>query len=288
MDWLQLLLHPDTVELDLLPTIAVCAPLVVLGVFAICTFIGRLGKSGGELSVASFGLGVPLAMGALVIPEALYVMTVGAINFAANPKTALMLGLLQLIITVTCIYTLRFHTWEMRNDLPRTWLKTEPRSLAGAGIVWALASPLIFATIVLAVALARLLELPIEQQPALRDLSSNRSFTAIAGAYLLAGISVPLREEFAFRLVLFGGLRGVLTRLLGPRGAMFAAYFVSISFFVFVHGMWQPSMFYLALPLLVLSIFLTMLYAHTRSLWPSVILHVLYNSLVLTLQFTLG
>ncbi len=158
---------------------------------------------------------------------------------------------------------------------------------ATAGI-WCVAAPLIFGAIILSVALARVLEMPIEQQPVLQDLTSNRAPLAILGAYMMAVVSVPLAEEFAFRVVLFGGLRGILAGPTGKGPGVALAFVLSIATFVMVHGMWQPSMLYLALPLTVLSVFLTLLYAHTRSIWPGVMFHALHNGLVLTLQFTLG
>jgi len=39
------------------------------------------------------------------------------------------------------------------------------------------------------------------------------------------------------------------------------------------------------LPLTLLSLILTALYAHTRSIWPGVLYHALHNGFVVTMQF---
>lgn len=121
----------------------------------------------------------------------------------------------------------------------------------------------------------------------LKELTARRAPAAIAGAYLMAVVGVPLAEEFAFRVVLFGGLRGLLAGEAKSGPGLWAAFAVSIFLFVLVHGMWRENMLYLAAPLTLLSVFLTLIYAHTRSLWPGALLHALHNGLVLTLQFTL-
>jgi len=288
MDWQQLLLNPDKANLDLAATLTVCAPIVLLGAIAVCTLISRLGTSGGALSMESFFLGVPLALCALMLPDLVLSMVFRDAYTGNRAAYSLPLGVLQLLVAGACVYTLRHHSWELKAAPPRIWTRVDlPRLGATAGI-WSLAAPVIFSAIILSVAMARLFELPIEQQPVLQDLTSRRTPLAILGAYMMAVVSVPLAEEFAFRVVLFGGLRGLFAGPAGHRAATPPAFMLSIAVFVAVHGMWNTSMLYLALPLTVLSIFLTLLYAHTRSIWPGVLFHALHNGLVLTLQFTLG
>ena len=94
-------------------------------------------------------------------------------------------------------------------------------------------------------------------------------------------------QEFAFRLVLFGGLRGLIAGREGKGTAGALAFVLLLALFVFAHGVWRPEQFYLALPLTMLSILLTLVYQQTRSIWTCVMFHALHNSLVLTLQFTL-
>jgi membrane protease YdiL (CAAX protease family) len=288
MHWQQLLLNPDKADLDLSGTIGVCAPLVAVGVIAVWALIRRLGASGGGLSLESFLLGVPLALCALMLPDLVLYMVFRDAYTGSRASFSLTLGMVQLIVAGACVYVLRHHSWEMKASAPRVWTQLEPAKLGATAGIWMLAAPVIFLAIILSVALARVLGLPIEQQPVLHDLTSSRAPLSILGAYVMAVVSVPLAEEFAFRVVLFGGLRGILAGPAGkgPGGA--AAFVLSIFVFVMVHGMWQPSMLYLALPLTVLSIFLTLLYTHTRSIWPGVMFHALHNGLVLTLQFTLG
>lgn len=288
MDWRQLLLHPDQAGLDPASTLAVCLPIVAIGTMVVCALIRRVGSSGGALSMESLFLGAPLAIAALVLPEALLYMLLRD-AFSANVNDyVLHRALLQLMVTAAAIYFLRFHRWELNGASPRTWTRVEPRALRATVLVWLLVTPLIITAIIGSVALAQGVGLPIERQPVLEDLLSRRTPDAMAAAYLLAAVSVPLAEEFAFRVVLFGGLRGLLAGDKARGIGVVLAYVISIAVFVAVHGMWNRNLLYLAPPLTLLSLALTMLYAHTRSIWPGALLHALHNALVLTLNYTLG
>lgn len=288
MDWRQLLLNPDQAGLDPAATLAVALPLIAIGTFGVCLLIRRLGTSGGALSMESLFLGAPLAIASLVLPEALLYMLLRD-AFTANVNDyVLHRALLQLMVTCAAIYFLRFHNWELKNAPPRNWARVEPRALRATAAVWLLVTPLIMTAIIASVALAQGAGLAVERQPVLEDLLSKRTPGAIAAAYLLAAVSVPLAEEFAFRVVLFGGLRGLLAGDQARGVGVVLAYAISIAVFVGVHGMWRENLLYLAPPLTLLSLALTMLYAHTRSIWPGVLLHALHNALVLTLNYTLG
>ncbi|CAG0989092.1 hypothetical protein PLCT2_02365 [Planctomycetaceae bacterium] len=287
MDWQQLLLNPDKADLDALSTLAICAPLVLVGAFFVWRLIARMGPSGGALSMESFFFGVPLALAGLMLPDLLLYLVYRGSYAASRADFAAQHGVLQLIVAGTAIYVLRHHAWEPRASTPRVWTRVQPLQLLRTGGIWLLATPLIFASIIGAVAAAQWLGAPIEQQPVLKELTARSEPAAIAGAYLMAVVGVPLAEEFAFRVVLFGGLRGLLAGDATRGPGLWAAFVISIFLFVLVHGMWRPNMLYLAAPLTLLSIFLTLIYAHTRSLWPGVLFHALHNGLVLTLQFTL-
>lgn len=288
MDWRQLLLNPDQAGLEPLAALSVCVPLIAIGVVGVVKLIARLGPSGGALSTESLFLGAPLAVAALILPEALLYMLFRDAFTQNLHEFVLHRALLQLIVTCAAIYFLRFHNWEMKNAPPRVWTRLEPASLGSTVVVWLITTPLIIVAIVASVAMAQSLGLPIDRQPVLQDLISQRTPASIIGAYALAAVSVPLAEEFAFRVVLFGGLRGLLagSSARGPGVAL--AYLISIGVFVAVHGMWRENLLYLAPPLTLLSVALTMLYAHTRSIWPGVMLHALHNALVLTLNYTMG
>jgi hypothetical protein len=95
---------------------------------------------------------------------------------------------------------------------------------------------------------------------------------AIAIGYVLVGLVAPFGEEIAFRAVLFSSLReswGIVAALL-VSGALFGA----------VHLIPLD-----AVPLAVIGIALAAVFTRTRSLWPSMLAHGVYNVVVLTIAF---
>jgi membrane protease YdiL (CAAX protease family) len=100
----------------------------------------------------------------------------------------------------------------------------------------------------------------IASMPILAQLPSPFSF-------LMAGVIVaPLVEELFFRGFVFSGLR---TRYGWPKAA-------TLSSLLFTVFHLQP----LAIPpMLLLGYFVALLYQRSRSLWPSILMHMLMNAL---------
>ncbi|MFQ6057404.1 MAG: lysostaphin resistance A-like protein [Anaerolineae bacterium] len=96
----------------------------------------------------------------------------------------------------------------------------------------------------------------------------------LAIALLAGGVVAPLVEELFFRGFLFAGLWG--------RFGFRWATVVSASFFALVHFM--PGAL---IPVFALGIFFCLLYSQTGSLWPSVIMHGIMNTLALLAAFLL-
>lgn len=290
-DALQTLLDPAQAQMSAgvqAAILAVCLPVVIFGLLGIRRLAGRLGSPGGAISTENFLLGVPLALAALMLADLVLVISIGSAYSQNRTQYALAYGALQLVTTLGCLVLLTRHPWEGRQAPPRPFMHVQARQLGGTSLIWALGVPLIVAAMLLGVAAARALGLPVERQHVLTNLTSHPTPASIAGAYMMAVVGVPLAEEFAFRLVLFGGLRGLLAGRESNRAGVALAYGLSIAIFVGAHGMWQMEQLYLALPLVTLSIMLTWVYDATKSIWPSTLFHMLHNGLVLTLQFSLA
>lgn len=290
-DALQTLLDPAHAEMSVgvqVAIMAICLPTLLLGLLGIRRLVGRLGSFGGAISTENFLLGIPLALAALMLADLVLIISIGSAYSQNRTQYALAYGTLQLTTTLACLALLSRHPWEGRVAAPRPFVRVQARQLAGTSLTWLLGVPLIVAAMLLGVAAARAAGLPIERQYVLTNLTSDPTPASIAGAYMMAVVGVPLAEEFAFRLVLFGGLRGLLAGRDNHRAGVALAYGLSIAIFVGAHGLWQPEQLYLALPLLTLSIMLTWVYDATKSIWPSTLFHMLHNGLVLTLQFSLA
>jgi membrane protease YdiL (CAAX protease family) len=288
--WLQYVLHPEAVDFTqpaLWQCVLLSAPLVLGGLYAILKLARRLGPAGGAISVESFLFGVPLALAALMLTDLALYLAYREAYVQNRASFSLIYGFMQLVVATSSIFVLRRHRWELQGAPPRLWTKLSQPALFKTAGIWLLAVPVIAASMLLSVGLTRLMGLPIEQQRVLTDLTVSPTPAKIAGAYVMAVLGVPLAEELAFRVVLFGGLRGLLAPS-GKGAGVLLAYALSIALFVFAHGVWKVDQLYLALPLTTLSIALTLVYDHSRSIWPCVMFHALHNALVLTLQFTLA
>jgi len=98
---------------------------------------------------------------------------------------------------------------------------------------------------------------------------------AMAVGFLLVGVVAPFVEEVAFRGVVFAGLRGRF-------GTPWAAV-ASGALFGIVHL--QPLE---TVPLAVIGIALAFVFARSRSLWPAIIAHGAYNTVVLGIALALA
>jgi membrane protease YdiL (CAAX protease family) len=100
------------------------------------------------------------------------------------------------------------------------------------------------------------------------DLGTRDSAWAFAGAGLLVCVAAPICEELFFRGFLFGALR--------RRGLVLATLGSGLAFGV-AHVASAPIGF--IVPLAVLGVILALLYERTGSLYPSIGLHALNNSI---------
>lgn len=112
------------------------------------------------------------------------------------------------------------------------------------------------------------------ENPQIQAISGGQGFswTNFLLMLLLAGVVAPIVEEVLFRGVLYGWLRARLP--------FFVAVLVSAALFAAAHVI--PVL----LPaLLIVGIILALAYELSGSLWTSILLHALQNSLIVTLIF---
>lgn len=114
---------------------------------------------------------------------------------------------------------------------------------------------------------------PVEN-PQLRALAPEGfSWTSFVIMLLLVGVLVPIAEEIVFRGLVFGWLRKHLR-------FAFAAP-LSAVFFALVHWVW-----FLVPVLACMGLVLAAIYERSGSLWPAIILHGTFNSLMTITFYT--
>jgi hypothetical protein len=127
---------------------------------------------------------------------------------------------------------------------------------------------------VIALLIQRVLGLP-EQNPQLPFLApENLTWVGALGMILLGGLAVPFAEELFFRGVVYLWLR--------DRLGFWPALLISSMVFGILHG--EVSV---AGATFVMGLALGWFYEKSQSLWPSIIIHALNNSLKLILLYTL-
>lgn len=294
-DLLQALLDPTTIEFSATGaalTAAIALPLTLLGIAGLWWILRGFGTPGGELTRESRTLGIPLAFAAFIAPGALLLLLYPGADPSSHP---LALGLFDVVVASGCILALRYHPWEHKDATEPVWARFRWRQLPRVLAVWVAAYPVLLAAILGSVALSHLAGFDARPQDLLNKLQSSQGVYAVTGWYVLAAVGAPLWEEFFFRLVLFGALLGPLTKFshgvfrspwLRERAGMMFAGGISIFCFVLVHSVGSSGQAHVALPLAVLALILTGLYAYTRSIWPPVLFHAAHNALVVTLQLS--
>lgn len=95
------------------------------------------------------------------------------------------------------------------------------------------------------------------------------SWTALIGVLILAGVIAPIVEETVFRGLLYGWLRARL--------GLVAGVALSAAVFALAHGI-----LILVPVLLAYGVLLALIYEWSRSLWPPIVLHGIFN-IVMTL-----
>ena len=251
----------------------------LVGLLVLWLVIQKFGKPGGEMRRSDLVVAFPISVAAVLV----YVTGVGALWFV-SPLAA---GLVQSLLALVCIFLVAFNPWRPAEQPPAEWVRARALHLGVTPLVWVLAVPVLICAMFAAVALAQLAGLPITMQGPIEQLRSNDTPIWILGWYVSAGIAAPLLEEFVFRVVLFGGLMGLLKPLSNSNGwghpGTWIALVVSGGLFVLAHGVWQWQVG--IIPLSALTFVLSALYLHTRSIWPCIMLHATHNSFVVTMQF---
>lgn len=294
---IEKVLEPQRFELGdetYIVVLGVALAVSLIGMVTLFLLVRRFGKADGRIGTTEFLLGFPLAIGAFILPSILYAVMFGGIE----QQDPLVLGLLQAFVALGAMGFLAMHPWRTDRDPPSEWAVLRPRQLIWIPLIWLLAFPVMQAAMFAGVAISELTSTPIQQQEVITRLRGDSSPGWIIGWYVMAVLAAPLMEEFVFRVVLFGGTRRVLSDWfaragvprdkpegapgwLEPSGIM--ALVVSVGLFVLAHGIWDWKVG--ILPLTVLSVLLTLVYAHTRNIWPGVILHATHNAFVVTMHF---
>jgi len=109
---------------------------------------------------------------------------------------------------------------------------------------------------------------------AIIELLTKANKFGIALIFILSAIVAPIVEEIAFRRVVFT----FITRIFGSTNSIILTSFI----FACMHG----GMVQL-IPLFILSLALQYLYIKNNSLFPSILLHCIHNSIIMLL-FILG
>jgi hypothetical protein len=261
------------------PVLAAFGGLVVVagGFWLIRFALRRFGPPHGSLSAGDFALGLPLAAVVFILPSLAY----GLVN--PDPLSEpLGLAIVQIVAATSAIVLLAANPWAWHEDRTAPdWVLTRRPWILRTLLVWVLTYPVLLAAMFMSVALMGWLSAPMTEQGLLTRIRGDDSVQWIIGWYLLAAVAAPLAEEFVFRVVLYGGIRRGLDSI--GRGAPWIAGAISTTAFVIAHEVWTYPV--LILPLTALAVILTLCYAHTRSIWPGVLLHGLHNALVVTLQF---
>jgi len=112
-----------------------------------------------------------------------------------------------------------------------------------------------------------------ESLPTTPLFDDESSTTVVALGATLAVLAAPLAEEVFFRGFVFGGLRGRI-------GVRFAAL-ISAALFMVAHV--NPAVF---VPIFLIGLLLTWVYAKTGSLWYPILVHLGYNGLVVLITLT--
>lgn len=280
------LLEPDRIQVAS-GLHGVAFALSLLGVFGgaygLYLLLRRFGVAGSGLSRSEAVLGFPLALACFVLPS----VVIMALDQPMPLGDPLITGGVQAGFALTAIFVLANHPWRPGDEPRGEWISAPRSALKWVPLLWLLAFPLMQLASFSSAQLHYLLDAPIVQQDVLKLLRSRSDLLWIAAWYIMAVVAAPLMEEFVFRVVLFGGTRRLLTPLGSSGGwrhpgAIIALLF-SVSAFVAAHNVWQWTVG--ILPLTLLSLILTALYAHTRSIWPGVLYHALHNAFVVTMQF---
>ena len=197
----------------------------------------------------------------LATPLAIIVLWDGEPPTGLFPVLGLFVGQSLLLLAVAWLTVLRPHRLSLADvGLRPTWPSWYRLAVAGGLACVPIAS-------LINLAFQTLLGGPFEN-PQLQALAPEGfSWTSLIGMLLLVGLLVPFIEEIIFRGLIFGWLRKHLR-------FAFAAPLMALLFAV-AHQVWMlvPVLFFMGLVLAAVT-------ERSGSLWPAIILHGTFNSLM--------
>lgn len=224
---------------------------IVLPVWVFISFIG-VQLLVGAIVAALVDLGVPLAE----TNEAIFSAVIGAVVY---------------VLTITLVIGLPWLVRGYRTSREDLGLATLPRwldlLLAPAGfIVYLILSALL---ILLATQVLTFVDFDQVQETGFNQLSQQFEYVL---AFLALVVVAPVAEEILFRGYLFGKLR--------KHVPLWIAILITSLLFALAHGAWNVG-----IDVFALSIVLCLLRVVSRSLWPSILLHMIKNGLAFYLLF---
>jgi membrane protease YdiL (CAAX protease family) len=162
------------------------------------------------------------------------------------------------------------------------WRKKLPLSAVGlrkAPVPWLVASILLTLLVIplmglLALGIQLALGQPVENPQLEFLVPENFSWPGAIGMFLMGGVAVPFAEELFFRGVLYQWMRSFMN--------VWIAIPLNAILFGALHGNIA-----IAGATALLGLLLAWFFEHSRSLWPSVIIHVTNNALKLFLLYIL-
>ncbi|MCA8918250.1 MAG: CPBP family intramembrane metalloprotease [Planctomycetes bacterium] len=284
--WIEQLLEPERVELAAnshamafgLAMLGACVGVVVLFLL-----IRRFGQADSGLSRSEAVFAFPLGIAAFILP-AVFIIALKQNQPTGDPLTS---AAIQTMVAAVCIFALANHPWRPGDEQRGSWYRADARQLRWIPLVFLLALPVMQLGMFASVQLHEWLSAPVVQQGVVEQLRASRSARGMTAWYLMAVVAAPVMEEFVFRVALFGGTRRLLAGISDAQGWKHPGAWIALGFsvgvFVLAHGVWGWTVG--IIPLTMLSLILTFIYAHTRSIWPGMLYHAIHNAFVVTMQY---
>lgn len=284
--WFEKLLEPENLEVATnmhAVYFAGCLLAAVLGVAGLFLVIRRFGQAESGLSRSESVIGFPLGLAAFLLP-AIFVIALAQPQPTGSPLSS---AIIQSSVALICLFALANHPWRPGDEERGGWVRVRPRQLLLMPLIWLIAFPILQLGMFASLQLHEWIDAPIAHQGVIEQLRESVTPRGMFAWYLMAVVAAPLMEEFVFRVVLFGGTRRLLDGISTAKGwrhpAAWIAMAVSIGVFVLAHDVWGWTVG--IIPLTLLSVILTLIYAHTRSMWNSMLYHAIHNAFVVTMQY---
>ncbi|MCA8911512.1 MAG: CPBP family intramembrane metalloprotease [Planctomycetes bacterium] len=284
--WLEKLIEPERFQLaenSHAMAFGLSGLGAVVGGAALFFVIRRMGKAGSGLSRSEAIIGFPLGIAAFILPSA-FLLAMHRGDPAGSPMIS---AVINITTALLCMAVLANHPWRPGEETRGSWIRVNPKQLALVPAVWLLAYIPMQLAMFASVQLHEWVQAPVAQQEVVQKLRESTSGGGMFAWYLMAVVAAPMLEEFVFRVVLFGATRRLLDGMSNREGwkhpGAWIALVTSVGVFVLAHGVvgWTVGI----IPLTLLSLVLTWLYAHSKSIWPGMLYHAMHNAFVVTMQY---